>query len=189
MAYQSHLPILKQSIESFNIKSVFEFGIGIYSTDLFLKNCDSGIMSIEMNDHKHEGRSWYDYTVSELSSHNNSCRWRHKQIVGEFFAIHYAMGIFHNEKFDLVFVDGHGDSRGEQVNSVFCEQDPAAKIIIAHDTEHMKQRNKWRIPDSYGIMDFHNGPITTVITTTEMLNAVKEWEGGSDNPRWITNNN
>ena len=37
MAYQSHLPILKQAIESFNIKSVFEFGIGIYSTDLFLK--------------------------------------------------------------------------------------------------------------------------------------------------------
>jgi len=168
----SHLPILQKIIETFSIKSVFEYGIGTYSTKLFLDKCDK-VVSVEMNNHRRKNLSWYEYAVKELSNKSTKDIWSHKQLIGSSPAIHHSLGIFENEKFDMIFVDGHGDTRGEQVNAALTGSD----IIVAHDTEHKKQRNKWTIPDGYQVIDFDGiGPITTVITTNEKAEAVKSWD-------------
>jgi len=170
-AYSSHTHVLKKIIETFKINSVFEYGIGTYSTKLFLDKCDK-VVSVEMNNHQHGSLGWYEYVVKELSNNPLADIWCHKKLVGLFPAIHYSMGRFENEKFDMIFVDGHGDTRGEQVNAALMGSD----IIVAHDTEHREQRNKWNIPEGYEVIDFDRSPITTVITTNKKAEIIKSWD-------------
>lgn len=45
--YSSHVPIFKWIFSTLKISSVFEFGCGNYSTELFIKNCKV-VESVEM---------------------------------------------------------------------------------------------------------------------------------------------
>ena len=62
---QSHVPIFLKLFKTFDIKSVFEYGIGLHSTPLFVENCDR-VLSIEMNTHALDGMLWYDKVVQDL---------------------------------------------------------------------------------------------------------------------------
>ena len=176
---QSHLPIFKKLFKIFDINSVFEYGIGLHSTAMFVDNC-SRVISIEMNTHALDGKLWYDKVVEEMGEREN---WEHHNMAGEFPAIAYALRLFNSEKFDLVFADGHGDSRGEQTNSGFG----MARFVIAHDAQHLETRNAWRVPQDYTQIDFVNycqaydkdgdtWPVTTIFCADpEDAQVVKEW--------------
>lgn len=130
---KNHLPILSSIINELNVKSVFEFGIGIHSTGLFLENCDL-VYSIEMNEHTINQVPWFDYVNQMYSSYEKD--WVRKKIIGKFEAIDFFKKL--NLNFDLVFVDGHGDSRAAQANMVFGK----SKVIVIHDAQHQKTQKE-----------------------------------------------
>ena len=178
-AVESHLPIFKRLFTTFDIKSVFEYGIGIFSTSIFIDNCPR-VLSIEMNTHSLNGQLWYDKVIEDMGEQEN---WEHHNMVGEFPAIAYALKLFNTEKFDLVFADGHGESRGEQTNSGFG----VARFVVTHDAQHSATRNSWRVPPEYTQIDFINycqsyntdgdtWPVTTVFCAdSEDAKVVQEW--------------
>lgn len=148
---QSHVPLLKKLIETFEINSVLEYGIGLFSTPIFLESCKR-VVSIEMNS-GYDGMSeytetWYDKVVREVGEKLN---WEHFNIPGELPAVYFAMGMFTHENFDLVFADGHGITRADQANSARG----VARFIVGHDTEHQHTRVRWNLP-GYHMVDFPN---------------------------------
>jgi hypothetical protein len=115
--FGSHLAILQEIFKLKKINSVLEFGCGDYSTDFFINNCEK-VTSIEM-----QTQEWFN-KVSD--KYKNKSNWKGILCIGrfEFQKLKY-------EKVDLCFVDGHGDSRPEQINII----QPYTNIIVAHDTE------------------------------------------------------
>lgn len=115
--FGSHLPLLEEIFKQRTINSVLEFGCGDFSTDFFLKNSND-VTSIEMQE-----KSWFD-KISE--KYSNDHRWKGILCLGpmEFLKLKYF-------KIDLAFVDGHGDSRPDQINWI----QNYTNIIVAHDTE------------------------------------------------------
>ena len=61
---QSHVPIFKKMFETFDINSVFEYGIGLHSTPIFIDNCEK-VLSIEMNTHSLGSQTWYEKVVED----------------------------------------------------------------------------------------------------------------------------
>lgn len=118
--YSTHLPVLEEIIINNNIKTVFEFGLGSFSTNLFCKNCDY-VVSCEM-----QSNEWYEKIKNEFYENNNL---NLKCIIGPYGAINYLSQL--NQKFDLIFVDGHGDTRWHAINVSSKYTD----IIVSHDTE------------------------------------------------------
>jgi len=177
-AYSSHSPIFRKLFETFDIKTAFEYGIGEHSTPLFLEYCDK-VVSVEMNTHTVDGMPWYDKVVQDMGEREN---WEHHNMPGKTEAIEYGIKRFQDEKFDLVFADGHGDTRGEQANTGFG----IAKFVVAHDAQHQHTRNAWNIGD-YHQIDFSNycmshrndegiWPITTVFCKSfEDFKVVVSW--------------
>lgn len=111
----THLPILEALLKTGKIKKVLEFGCGLFSTKKFLEHgCD--LLSIEM---QHE--EWLHKVKDELGAN-----------------IILALGPMEWQKldlddhYDLIFVDGHGDSRPDCMMWAKDRTD----IIVAHDTEH-----------------------------------------------------
>jgi len=118
--YSTHLPILKQLVKKENIKTVFEFGTGFYSTGLFCKNCDF-VVACEM-----QSEEWYNKVKHKFKEKENlslHC------MVGPNKSIDYLLNL--NRNFDLIFVDGHGDTRWQAIN----EASKFTKLIVSHDTE------------------------------------------------------
>ena len=113
----SHLTLLEEIFKLKKINTVLEFGCGDYSTDFFVNNCEH-VTSVEM-----QNQGWFD-KISEKNKDNP--KWRGILALGprEFEKLKF-------EKIDLCFVDGHGDSRPEQINRI----QPHTDIIVAHDTE------------------------------------------------------
>jgi predicted O-methyltransferase YrrM len=117
-SYSTHTPVLNAIIQSQNIDSVFEFGCGMYSTLLFQKHCKK-VIAIEM-----QSLEWYE---------------KIKPIVEDNVALLYnpgpldAINTFEKiqQNFDLIFVDGHGDSRWQCINAGFKK----TNIIVTHDVE------------------------------------------------------
>lgn len=144
---QSHVPIFLKLFKTFDIKSVFEYGIGLHSTPLFVENCDR-VLSIEMNTHALDGMLWYDKVVQDIGEKEN---WEHYNMPGLTEAIEYGIKRFQDEKFDLVFADGHGDTRGQQANTGFG----MARFVVSHDSQHQHTRNAWDI-QGYHQIDFDN---------------------------------
>lgn len=128
---RNHLPILKKAINYFKVESVFEFGIGIHSTGLFLEKCRN-IYTVEMNSHIRSDRSWFSFVTEKFGKKKG---WKPKEILGKTEAIEYFLNL--NKSFDLVFVDGHGDTRAEQANAAIGR----AKVIIIHDAQHTHTQN------------------------------------------------
>jgi hypothetical protein len=114
----SHLPVLKRVIEEHKPRTVFEFGMGDGSTPLFIEHCRQ-VVSVEM-----QSLSWYVELVGKYEADN----WAPICLPCPRCGIYFLTG---GQTFDLVFVDGHGDTRPEQIRAASEKTD----LIIAHDTE------------------------------------------------------
>ena len=120
--YGSHLPVFEEIFKIKEIKSLVEFGCGDFSTDYFIKNCPD-VTSIEM-----QSQEWFDKIHNKFK---DSSSWKGILCLGPFEFQNLSF-----KKIDLAFVDGHGDSRPEQINKIH----PYTNIIVAHDTETYSYR-------------------------------------------------
>ena len=113
----THLPVFKFLFAKYPyIKDVLEFGCGLYSTPMFIEN-GCNVTSIEM---QHE--SWYERVQefcpkADVRLSLGPMTWQTQPL---------------KSRYDLIFVDGHGDSRPE---CMMWAKDHT-NIIVAHDTEH-----------------------------------------------------
>ena len=117
--YATHLPILECISNNINCDSVFEFGMGNYSTKLFAERFKK-VIAVEM-----QQQQWYDKMLAENFSPHVSLNCA----LGE----RPAIDLLHstNERYSCIFVDGHGSNRWECINESFNKTD----IIVTHDTE------------------------------------------------------
>lgn len=110
----THLPILRSLLSGGKIKKVLEFGCGHFSTRTFLEaGCE--LTSIEM-----QNESWFN----EMKEGHPDIR----LCLGPFDWRKEALA----DRYDLIFVDGHGDSRWDCLIWAKDHTD----LIVAHDTEH-----------------------------------------------------
>lgn len=139
----THLPVFEDLFKRFQIKTVLEFGCGMFSTAMFV-NAGCDVTSIEM-----QNKSWYDKVKSELPTVD----------------LRLALGPHEWEeldlkpRYDLIFVDGHRDSRPDCLIWAKDHTD----LIVAHDTEHPAY--DWGRADMSGfVMTEHKelSPWTTV---------------------------
>ena len=162
--YSSHLPVLKLIFDFIDIKSVFEYGCGMYSTRFFVDRCDK-IVSIEMQNEK-----WYEKVQKEIVSNklNLYC------LLGDVSGIDNFK--LTNEKYDLVFVDGI--NREECVRNAFDR----TEIIVIHDIGERRWNQVWKksviVPDRFNVIVVKIAtPPTTVITSNkELLCQLQKFE-------------
>ena len=148
--YSTHLPLFEKLFNIKKFPKILEFGLGFGSTPFLLKNCEH-LTSIEM-----QSQTWYNIFYSELKDEN---KWN----------CHLSLGSFEfqklsviNDKYDLIFVDGHGDSRPEIINLFFEKCD----TIVAHDFETASYRwSTIKKPIEYELYVFTElNPYTAVFT-------------------------
>ena len=162
--YSTHLPILEKLTNFIHTKeiSVFEYGMGNYSTPHFINNYKK-VLSIETQDKK-----WFDDISTKFKNDNFACLFelchgQQRECINEKSQIQ-ALEIYKElnkiSKFQLVFVDGCGSFRWRCVNEAFKYAD----IIIAHDTEEPGyQWNKIENRDDFIRIDFKKyTPWTTI---------------------------
>lgn len=145
----SHIPTLETLMALGSIKTALEFGSGLSSTGIFLSG-GVQLTSIEMC----EQREWYDKVKKEFSNY-------------ESFNYVYLPGAdaFKNwngyaDRYDLVFVDGHGSSRHAQINFALDK----TNLIIAHDTQNKDYEwNRVVLPDNWIWIDLKWNPEWTSI--------------------------
>tara|TARA_R110002110_G_scaffold96358_4_gene248299 strand:- start:452 stop:946 length:495 start_codon:yes stop_codon:yes gene_type:complete len=124
--YSTHLPILKNIIDNTDIKSVFEFGSGLHSTQLFAENCDD-VITCDIDE------EWYNTISDKFKDYKNVSPILHKD--HEWGSktpesIAYLKQL--NRRFDLIFIDcGDAPTRPHCVNAASKFTD----LIIAHDTD------------------------------------------------------
>lgn len=112
----THLPVWNALFEKYHFKDVLEFGCGDFSTGFFVDH-GCNVTAIEM-----QNQSWYDKIKEKFPSVD----------------LRLALGPMEWEKqklknrYDVIFVDGHGDSRPECLMWAKDRTD----LIVAHDTEH-----------------------------------------------------
>jgi predicted O-methyltransferase YrrM len=123
-AYSTHLPVFETLFMAKRYSKILEFGMGFGSTPFLLNHCDS-LTSIEM-----QSEQWFQNVYEKL---NHETKWRSFLALGPF---EFQKNNVINEKYDLVFVDGHGDSRPEVINSFFNKCD----TIVTHDFETLSYR-------------------------------------------------
>ena len=137
--FATHLPVLERAIRDFGIETVLEFGTGLYSTPLLVQLCKE-VISVEMHE-----RSWFDKNRTELASPN----FTPLLMLGPEVGVEYLLNA--DRRFDMIFVDGHEDSRWKVVNAAFDKTD----VIIAHDTEvRYYQWHRIELPDGWIWLDF-----------------------------------
>jgi predicted O-methyltransferase YrrM len=157
--YCSHLPILEFVLDEIKPINLFEFGMGLYSTKLFT-NTTKYVISVEMQD-----ESWYDKIKKENFITDSKNDINLYCMLGKENAIDFFKNI--DMKFDLVFVDGHGESRWQCINEAFEKCD----VIVAHDTETVSYN--WSMvvkPEEYTWLDIKKyNPWTSVITNNKNL--------------------
>lgn len=150
-AYGTHLPILKSVSEHIKCESIFEFGMGDYSTTFFAEKFQD-VTAVEMQDEE-----WYKKMVTKkLPSHVSLiCG------IGEKPALDILDSI-ENRKFSCIFVDGHGGNRWECINHAFSKTD----VIVTHDTEYPGYN--WHLvekPAKFTWLDIKTyNPWTSVVT-------------------------
>jgi len=132
--YGSHLGLLKIIFNSFNIKTVLEFGMGDHSTAFFLKQ-DCELFSIEQQE-----KAWFDKCNKNFGDN--------KKWTSLFLPFPERIeDIEYPKDLDFVFVDGHNLSRSNCVNFMFGK----CKLIAAHDYEK-KRFYHWKnivVPSDY----------------------------------------
>ncbi len=153
--YSTHIPVFEKLFAVKNFPRILEFGLGFGSTPFLLQNCEH-LTSVEM-----QSKDWYEKVYQSLKDNS---KWE----------AHLAVGPNEFEKlgisdlgYDLVFVDGHGDSRPEVINRFFGK----CSTIVTHDYEtpsyrwHLIQKPKDYFEFVYsGIV-----PYTAVFTNDPVL--------------------
>ena len=103
-------------LEAHKVKKVLEFGCGLYSTSFFInKGCE--LTSIEMQNEDWQRKVQEVFPRADIRLALGPDEWRKLKL---------------DDRYDLIFVDGHGDSRPECMMWAKDHTD----LIIAHDTEH-----------------------------------------------------
>jgi hypothetical protein len=116
--YASHIPILETIFSICNIKKVFEFGPGKYSTKFFETMAEKTI-SVELSSEK-----WFEDVEKEMD----------KNKVSLFYIsdLEKALSLFNQtQNIDLTFVDGSFESRIPCIELAFDK----CQVIVTHDTE------------------------------------------------------
>lgn len=149
--YATHLSVLEPFMDTFKPASVFEFGTGLYSTALFLRCCRA-VTSVEMQD-----RHWFDrITAAYKNAANHKC----VLALGAMPAVELLNA--DTSRYDLVFVDGHGDSRWAQITAACAKTD----TVIVHDTQQpCYSWERAKLPGHWHAVDIPEGHITTSVLT------------------------
>ncbi len=112
----THLPVLDALIRERRIVDVLEFGCGLFSTKRFIdRRCR--LTSIEMQSEEWAVRVKAEMPTVDLRVALGPQAWRELELA---------------DRYDLIFVDGHGDSRPDCLMWAKDHTD----LIVAHDTEH-----------------------------------------------------
>jgi len=142
----SHLPVLVEILDARDIRIVFEFGMGDGSTGLFLERCES-VFSVEM-----QSVEWFQKLTT---------RWRRSNW-NPILRLGPDASWNGSQRYDLVFVDGHGDSRPEQIRTAMQMTD----LIVVHDTQepgYKWERIKDDMPDGWTWEDDKRHPTWTSV--------------------------
>ena len=118
----SHRPVLEMILDTGTISNVLEFGIGWGSTPLFVEKCES-LVSVESND-----LAWLERVSESVGDCKN---WEKVIALGPCRWMVELPRQFPDRQYELVFVDGHGDSRHAQMLYGFC----VAPVVVCHDTQ------------------------------------------------------
>ena len=153
--YTTHIPAFRDIFAAREFDRILEFGLGHGSTPFLLENC-SHLTSVEM-----QSEEWYERVVSSLGERKN---WKPIMSIGPFGFL--ELPIF-DQPYDLVFADGHGDSRPEVISkySGLCD------TIVTHDFETPSYRwNLINLDDSYKCFVYKAlDPWTAVFTRDSSL--------------------
>jgi hypothetical protein len=120
--YDSHLPVLHFINDTIGIRKVFEYGCGEHSTGFFA-SIKANVIAYEMQD-----ENWFKKMSENFRFEEN-------------IHINYLPGATdaikkfdtYNTIFDLVFVDGYGETRPW---CIIAALDNAADTIVWHDSEN-----------------------------------------------------
>lgn len=160
-AYSTHIPVFEKLFATKKFSRILEFGLGFGSTPFLLEHCDH-LTSIEM-----QSKEWYEKVHLELK---NNPKWESHVAIGPFEF--QKLGIA-EESYDLVFVDGHGDSRPEIINRFFGK----CNTIVTHDFETASYR--WHLikkPSEYEeFVHTALNPYTAIFTKDQQVKDVFEW--------------
>lgn len=126
----THLPVFDALFREQRIVDVLEFGCGLFSTKKF-HDMGCRVTSIEM-----QHREWAENIQQALPAVDV------RLALGAHAWRELAAGL--NPRYDLIFVDGHGDSRPDCL--MWAKE--RADLIVAHDTEHPYY--KWERADMSG---------------------------------------
>jgi len=151
--YSTHLPVFEKLFERKKYSKILEFGLGFGSTPFLLKNCDN-LTSIEM-----QSEEWYNKIYDVFKEEK---KWRSFLNLGPF---EFLKNDVIDEVYNLVFVDGHGDSRPEVINYFFGKCD----TIVTHDFETHSYR--WHLvqkPNDYIKIVYDKLNPATAIFTRDM---------------------
>lgn len=155
----SHLPVLELIFNHSDVRNVFEYGCGIYSSSFFVNHAES-VISVEMNK-----KAWYDKVKKEIKSEKFNLLF-----ISGLNAIEYFKST--NKNYDLVFVDGDGVLRKDCVYNAFGKAD----TIAVHDVDLTWKRWKHKgwldmvVPNDYKVITMKTEePSTTVYTKNQKL--------------------
>lgn len=157
--YSTHIPVLEAAIEFIKPKTAIEFGPGNYSTSLFADSCNV-FMTVEM-----QSTGWFDKIHSEYADHDNVS-------VISSISPHEFMYLKYPENPDIVFVDGHGDSRPGVINFFGGKCD----TIITHDSEEAGYGwHRVNLPPDYVEYTVKKYPVYTTVYTknTQLIDYIK----------------
>ena len=163
--YATHIPLLTKLFEFKDCPVVFEFGTGFASTPFFLNHALT-LVSLEM-----QSEEWFEKVRSTIQPHAHvdwqlSCRLGPES---------YDYLLESKERFDLLFVDGHGESRPECINAGFDLKIPH---IVVHDTEYPGYGwERVRQPEHYYCYIFKEFANWTSLYTLDkdLYDAFLEW--------------
>lgn len=151
--YATHLPILQCIADNMTCDTVFEFGMGNYSTKLFAERFKK-VIAVEMQEEE-----WFKI----IKKQNFPPHVELHCALGQQPAIDILNSLQQKDKFSCIFVDGHGENRWQCINESFAKTD----VIITHDTETPEYN--WHLvkkPSHFTWIDIKQyNPWTSIITS------------------------
>ena len=154
----SHSPILQYVLDKIGKCNIFEYGMEMYSTKLFSEKANK-LIAVEM-----QNESWFNKMMSQQNDFGSNTELR--CMIGKDSAIDFFKSL--DLKFNIIFVNGHNESRWKCINEAFGKCD----IIIVHDTEKASPYswNLVNLPENYFWLDIKMyNPWTSVITNNKDL--------------------
>lgn len=162
----SHMPVLLEYLKIFKPRTALEFGCGLYSTPVMLRQKQLKLTSIE-----NTSKDWYEKVLKKLTDANLNAL--HNFIYTE----EDPMKSIDRQYYDLVFIDGD-IRRYETFNEIYHK----AQTIIIHDTQKLNGfvfddpnykvftfRNFPVVYDVYDKTDIDKRPWTTLITKNKKV--------------------